>query len=411
MIRTRLAFVLLGANFSPLLTGQTGVSLDAWKPGTLEIHHISTGRGNSTLFILPDATTILVDAGAANGGADTAPHPDGSRSPGDWIARYIKRHLPIGVAALDYVLITHFHSDHYGQVMPDSPLDRTRSYQLTGVTEVAEAIPIHTLLDRGWPDYSYPTPLQDETVANYRLFVKAQMGRGMSIEQFRPGSSTQIKLRNDAARYPGFMVRNIAGNGEMWTGRGIQTRRLFPKIAILASADLPTENMCSLAIRIQYGKFRYFTGGDLPGGTDPGFPAWNNLENQIAPVVGPVDVHVVNQHGSMGEESEAFLRELKSRVLIVPSWAPSHPAPDVLKRMINSRLPPSPRYIFATDLRESARTVIGQRATQLSGPPGHIVVRVQPDGQYQVFVLENHDEGDSVVASIGPLTSGGEGTR
>jgi hypothetical protein len=347
-----------------------------------------------------------VDAGAAKGGADTAPHPDGSHTPGDWIVRYLKRHLPAGIAAVDYGLTTHFHGDHYGQVMSDSPLDRTSTYRLTGITEVAEAIPIRTLLDRGWPDYSYPAPLRDETIVNYRLFVKARLDRGMSVERFRPGSATQIELRHDAGRYPTFAIRNIIANGEVWTGYGDQTRQLFPEIETLAPADLPTENMCSIGIRLQYGSFRYFTGGDLPGAADPGFPAWHSLEPVIASVVGPVDVHVVNQHGSMGEESEAFLRELKSTVLVVPSWAPSHPAPDVLKRIINSRLPPSPRYVFATDLRDSARIVIGQRATQLAGPPGHIVVRVEPNGQYRVFVLENHDQRDLVVAALGPFTAG-----
>lgn len=76
-------------------------------------------------------------------------------------------------------------------------------------------------------------------------------------------------------------------------------------------------------------------------------------------------MHVVNQHGSMGEESEAMLQALQCTVLVVPSWVPSHPAPDVLKRIMNSRTRPSPRYVFATDLRDAARIVIGQRATPL----------------------------------------------
>ena len=37
--------------------------LKAWKEGTLDIHHISTGRGSSIFFILPDGTRMLVDAG------------------------------------------------------------------------------------------------------------------------------------------------------------------------------------------------------------------------------------------------------------------------------------------------------------------------------------------------------------
>ena len=97
--------------------GEIGVPLPAWTPGMLDIHQIATGRGNAALFILPDGTTLLVDAGAAGDGIpETDPHPDASRTPGAWIARYIKRHLPAGVGDLDYALITHFHPDHMGQL-------------------------------------------------------------------------------------------------------------------------------------------------------------------------------------------------------------------------------------------------------------------------------------------------------
>ena len=407
MIRLRLASIVVWTLAVGCAAGQVGMPLPAWTPGVLDIHQISTGRGNAALFILPDGTTLLVDAGAvADGIAETDPHPDGSRTPGAWIARYIRRHLPAGVTGLDYALITHFHGDHMGQVTASSPLDRTQSYRLAGITEVAGAIPINTLIDRGWPDYSYPAPLTDETVANYRRFVQARSQAGLANARFRPGSSQQIVLRREPGKYPTFAVRNIIGNGEVWAGMGEETRQLFPPLASLAAADLPSENMCSLGIRLQYGPFRYFTGGDLPGTADPGFPAWHNVEPAIAPVVGPVDVHVVNQHGSMGQETEAFLRELQSTVLIVPAWSPSHPAPDVLKRIINSRLPPSPRYVLATDLRDSARIVIGQRASQLAGPAGHIVVRVEPGGaRYRVFVLDNRDERDTVLKVLGPFAA------
>ena len=42
-------------------------ALPAWKLGVLEIHQIATNRGNSTLLILPDGTTMMVDAGAIYG--------------------------------------------------------------------------------------------------------------------------------------------------------------------------------------------------------------------------------------------------------------------------------------------------------------------------------------------------------
>ena len=373
----------------------------------LDIHQIATGRGNAALVIMPDGTTVLVDAGAAGDGLpETDPHPDASREPGEWIARYVRRHIPDSVAGLDYALITHFHADHYGQLRPTSPLDATGSYRLTGITQVGTMVRIHTLIDRGWPDYAYPAPITDSTMANYRRFVAAQRSRGMVVERFKPGSAVQVRLRHDAATYPLVEVRNIIGNGDVWTGEGDGVRALFPPLPSLGAADWPNENMCSLGIRIAYGDFRYFTGGDLTGTPDPGFPAWHAVEAAVAPVIGPVTVHVVNQHGSMGEESEPFLRTLASTVLIIPSWAASHPAPDVLKRIINSRLAPAKRYVFATDMRDAARTVIGPRADALAGPPGHIVVRVEPGGaRFTVAVLSNRDERDSVVAVQGPFAS------
>jgi len=387
--------------------GEIGGLLPAWTPGMLDIHQIATGRGNAALFILPDGTTLLVDAGAAGDGIpQTDPHPDASRTPGAWIARYIQRHLPPGVTDLDYALITHFHADHMGQLRASSQLDASGTYKLAGITEVGSAVTIHTLFDRGWPDYSYLVPAADETMVNYRRFLEARRKSGMAVERFKPGLRTQLGLHHEADKYPGFEIRNIIANGEMWTGSGEATRQLFPALDTLAPADRPNENMCSLGFRLRYGRFGYFTGGDLPGTPDPGFPAWHGVEAAIASVVGQVDVHVVNQHGSMGEESEPFLQALRSSVLIVPSWAPSHPAPDVLKRIMNSRLPPTPRLVFATDLREAARIVIGQRATQLAGPPGHIVVRVYPGGdRYRIFVLDNHDERDVVAAVKGPFSS------
>src|SRR5579859_6090062 len=93
---SRLASML--AVCAVLGSAQTGQPLPPWTPGTLDIHQISTGRGNAAFFILPDGTTLLVDAGAAGDGlAETNPHPDASKSPGAWIARYIRRRLPAGI--------------------------------------------------------------------------------------------------------------------------------------------------------------------------------------------------------------------------------------------------------------------------------------------------------------------------
>jgi hypothetical protein len=75
-----------------------GQALPPWSPGTLDIHRISTGKGDAVLYIFPDGTTMLVDPGATGrqGPRVTAQRPDASRTPGEWVTRYIRRMLPAG---------------------------------------------------------------------------------------------------------------------------------------------------------------------------------------------------------------------------------------------------------------------------------------------------------------------------
>src|SRR6202000_1482516 len=67
--------------------------LPAWKPGVLEIHQIATNRGNSALLILPDGTTMMVDAGAIYGTTPylSEPLPSSQHPPGEGIEPHAKR--------------------------------------------------------------------------------------------------------------------------------------------------------------------------------------------------------------------------------------------------------------------------------------------------------------------------------
>ncbi|HWS73296.1 MAG TPA: MBL fold metallo-hydrolase, partial [Thermoanaerobaculia bacterium] len=270
------AFLLLLAVTS-LATGQeteVGKPLPPWTRGTFDIHQISTGRGNSALLVFPDGTTLLVDAGSAADRqpmADTEPRPDATRSPGGWIIQYIERALAPAAPHLDYALLTHFHADHMGQVTPATPPSKSGAFRITGLSEVGDAIPIDTLIDRGADRGSYVRPVDDETWKNYRAFVDEQVKtRGLKYEPIRVGRNDQIVLRKDAAAFPTFEVRNVAANGLVWTGTGDEAHSLFPPVETIAKEDLPTENMCSIGLRIRYGTFDYFTGGDMPGVPEPG---------------------------------------------------------------------------------------------------------------------------------------------
>ena len=64
---------------------QPGARLPPWTPGCLDIHHIATGRGNATFILMPDGTSLLIDAGATNNALDVSALP----KPGaQFLARY-----------------------------------------------------------------------------------------------------------------------------------------------------------------------------------------------------------------------------------------------------------------------------------------------------------------------------------
>lgn len=393
---------------------QVGKPLPVWQTGQLDIHQINTGQGNSTFIVFPDGTSLLVDAGAINpinwrtGKPRNIPvKPTNERQAGEWIARYARKALAFKTnPAIDYAIITHFHDDHMG-----SPLNVMKrgagGYVLTGITEVAEHIPIRKLLDRGWPGYNYPTSFaSDSMVANYRRFLAWQLQhKGLNVERFQAGRNDQITFVEQpklSKTYP-VEIRNMAVNGEIWTGVSNETWSDFPALNTLQPKDYPNENMCSIAFQIRYGDFDYFSGGDIQGVLQFGSPAWHDVETPIANVAGPVDVQLIDHHGYPDSENGTLLASLRPRVLILPAWADSHPGRDVLERMLSKQSYAGERDIFATNLLDQAKTAIGELRQQLKSESGHIVIRVDPGGKsYRVIVLNDTDELFTVKAVHGP---------
>jgi hypothetical protein len=158
-----------------------------------------------------------------------------------------------------------------------------------------------------------------------------------------------------------------------------------------------------MALRLSYGRFDYFTGTDLPGMLELDAPLWRDLETPIAQVVGPVEVNVVNHHGNRSSANEYFLRALRPRVHILHTWCSDHPGHGVLKRLLSTRLYPGPRDIFATNILEPNRLVIGPLLNRLTADRGHILVRVDQGGDsYRVILLDDTAETYRVTAIYGP---------
>ena len=387
---------------------QTSSVFAPWKPGTLDIHHLAYGRGNSTFALCPDGTTILMDAGTTEDSLEvsSAQKPDANIRPGEWIAAYILRQMrAAGRQDLDYFLLTHIHPDHLGDLGAGNPPSPKGNYRLTGVMDVDAQMKIGKLIDRGFPEYNYPLPLQAPFALNYLEYVRSRLKQGEACERVRAGTVDQIRLVRQPTTYPNFVVRNLAANGEVWTGTGDNTRRHFPDVLSLREQDFPSENMCSLAIRLTYGKFDYFTGGDLTCDTEEGEEPWRDIETPVARASGPVEVAVANHHAYFDAVGPNFVRSLRPRVFIVPAWYVAHPSIMPVRRMLSQRLYPGDRDVFATNVMPANQIVNNQFISKFKSLDGHVVVRVAPGGgDFKVIICDNSDDSDRVKGVFGPYS-------
>jgi len=396
-----------------------GQPLPAWKPGWLDLHHINTGRGNAAFFILPDGTNLLVDAGELDPTAPrtTSPRntpikPNNSKPAFEWIADYIKQFAPEKEqTVIDYALITHFHDDHFGSWYPAAPLAENKKFARTGIAGVADLIPMHLLLTR---DYHYPVdpdsllkklPIDNhfrKTWSNYLSFI-SYAPNGLKSEFLKAGSTTQFRLLHNAQSYPDFQIRNLKSNGLIWTGKDSSVMQYFPSIDLRNPASWPDENTLSNAILISYGGFRYYTGGDNPGNVFLGDSSWRDVESELAKAIGQVDIATMDHHGNRDAVNANFIKALQPRVWIEQTWTADHPGHEVLIRIM-SKLYNGPRDLFATNMMEATKIVIGPLVDQsYKSQQGHILVRVLPGGKtYYVIILDDADTNRLVKAVFGP---------
>lgn len=372
-------------------------ALPPWTPGVLDIHHIDTGVGNATFILAPDGTTILIDCGATRGGppASTPLRPDDSRSAGQWVARYALRHARAAKReTLDYIVATHVHPDHVGSPKEGDP--RTaEGVVLTGLSEVDAIMPATVVIDRGFPDYD-PLPLiAAPFAANHLAWLKARERSGRRVEQVSVGSIGQLKARGGDA----FTVRFVGGNGRVWTGVGEQSRDLFPPRSSWTAESTPDENHMSIAMVLAFGPFRYFAGGDLVSDTHDGAYPWLDVETPIVNAAGPVDVAAADHHGYFDADGSQFVRALDADAYVIQAWHATHPAMATLQRLLNAWPGRTTRDVYITRLSPESRMVDSRFLPAVKSVEGHVVVRVNPDGRYRIFVTDSRDEKDTVVVA------------
>ncbi len=383
----------------------SGTALPEWSTGVLEIHHIDTGRGNATFLLAPDGTTILIDCGATNDPPETSapPRPDASRSPGEWVARYaLRRARAAGRTTLDYMIATHIHPDHVGDLPRGTELPADGGFVATGLSQVDQLMPAQTVIDRSFPDYGAVPPSRDPYAVNYLAWLAARRRAGKRVERLEIGSARQIRLRS-SLEGPAFSVRGLAANGCVWTRAGEESRSLFPGRDSAGINDQPTENDCSLALRIEYGRFSYFTGGDLNTDTHDGREPWLDVESPVTKACGRVEVAVADHHAYFDACGAHFVENLDAQAYIIPSWHLTHPGQAQLERLVGAWPHAKHHDVFATEVLPGNRLFNSRWVHEMRSTQGHVVVRVASDGlSYKIFVLDSTVESGPVTLESGP---------
>lgn len=395
-----------------------GRTLSPWNEGLLDLHFIQTGTGENLFWILPDGTTVLCDTGDYNHPPyrkDVPLMPSGERTGGEWVARYLKAVSP-DKDRIDYMMITHWHSDHGGElksayVTPDGR-------KTSGLATVGEFFKVGTFFDHQYPECNRLGVGEGHVAKMVREYVaRAAAKDGTVQEPFRVGALNQIALRHDPkGRYAGaFGIRNICANGKVWTGEGEKTEDLLSvNLAHGAKARRINENLLSIGVVVRYGKFRYYSGGDVSGGLLDAQGRTFSYEARVGAAAGRVDVAKANHHAWKDAMVPGFVKAVEPAAYVINLWAPEQILDVQMSTMASRALYPGERFVFATHVPECARTAFSDKPwwRDLCPEAGHVVVRVPAGGEvYRIYVLDARDEMRTVRAVYEGRSGGSDDGR
>ena len=247
---------------------------------TLDIYVVDVEGGNATLLVSPSGESLLIDTG--NGGA--AADRD--------VGRIMAAIEDAGVDAIDHLITTHWHGDHFG-----------------GMTELASRIPIRNFIDHGPSVQS--APATDAFLETY--------------PRLRDGAQHTVVQPGDTIAVNGLDIHVLASGGRV-IGRSV-TSESGPNPycgEFSPQAEDTGENAQSVGVLITFGAFRALHLGDLTVNTEFDLMCPNNP-------MGTVDLFVVSHHGQPTSNAPVLVHAIAPRVGIVNNGTRKGGQPEAMR--------------------------------------------------------------------------------